>query len=62
MNNLVQGKAGLVQQENASAPIAVGGNTGGTTVNMAGTAGDRRITGVSDGVALERRRHHQSVE
>ncbi|AOB29891.1 hypothetical protein AKI39_03080 [Bordetella sp. H567] len=50
VNQLVQGKAGLVQQESAGAPITVGGNTGGSTVNMAGTAGDRRITGVADGV------------
>ncbi|OZI62463.1 YadA family autotransporter adhesin [Bordetella genomosp. 11] len=51
VNNLVQGTAGLVQQQDATAPITVGGNTGGTTVDMSGTAGNRRVTGVADGVA-----------
>ncbi|ARP90686.1 hypothetical protein CAL14_10540 [Bordetella genomosp. 9] len=51
VNNLVEGKIGLVQQQGSSEPITIGGNTGGSIVNVGGTDGDRRISGVADGVA-----------
>ncbi|MCD9122706.1 ESPR-type extended signal peptide-containing protein [Cupriavidus sp. UGS-1] len=51
VNNLVEGKIGIVKQETSNGPISVGGDTGGTTVNMAGKDGDRRITGVAEGTA-----------
>lgn len=51
VNNLVDGKIGLVQQQGPSEPITVGASSGGTTVNVSGTDGDRRISGVADGVA-----------
>ncbi len=44
--------AGLVQQPGgASAAVTVGAQTGGTQVSVAGTAGDRRVSGVAAGVA-----------
>lgn len=46
------GTIGLVQQQGGSnAPITVGAQTGGTVVNVAGTQGERRISGVAPGVA-----------
>nr|WP_276554074.1 YadA family autotransporter adhesin [Cupriavidus gilardii] len=51
VNNLVEGKIGIVKQETNNGPISVGGDTGGTTVSMAGKDGDRRITGVAEGTA-----------
>ncbi|MGZ2749902.1 YadA-like family protein [Burkholderia stagnalis] len=51
-NQITTGTIGLVQQQGgSSAPITVGAMTGGTQVNVAGTAGDRRISGVAPGVA-----------
>jgi trimeric autotransporter adhesin len=50
INNLTNGTAGLVQQTGGapgSGPITVGANTGGTVVNVAGTAGNRTVTGVA---------------
>ncbi|MCJ2012322.1 beta strand repeat-containing protein [Methylobacterium sp. J-076] len=46
---LQNGTSGLVQQANGNAPITVGAATGGTVVNVAGTAGNRQITGVAAG-------------
>jgi trimeric autotransporter adhesin len=52
VNNLANGTSGLVQQ-NGGAPgsgvITIGANTGGTVINVAGTSGDRIVTGVADG-------------
>ena len=49
INNITSGKAGIVQQENATAPITIGKDSGGTTVNVAGKDGDRVVTGVANG-------------
>ncbi|MBM2774535.1 collagen-binding trimeric autotransporter adhesin [Burkholderia territorii] len=43
------GTTGLVQQAGAGAGITVGANTDGATVNFAGTAGERKLTGVANG-------------
>ncbi len=43
------GTIGLVQQASGSAPITVGGSTGGTSVDFTGTGGTRTLTGVSAG-------------
>ncbi len=43
--------AGMVRQADPAGPIAIGGSSGGTSVSFAGTDGDRRLTGVADGVA-----------
>lgn len=50
--NLASGKAGLVQQANNTAAITVGATTGGTTVNFAGTDGNRQLTGIADGTSV----------
>ncbi|MQR02495.1 ESPR-type extended signal peptide-containing protein [Glaciimonas soli] len=49
ITNLLNGKAGLVQQANDTAPITIGASSDGTVVSVAGSASDRRITGVLDG-------------
>ena len=49
ISNITNGKAGLVQQESAKAPITIGKDSGGTTVNVAGKDGDRVVTGVANG-------------
>ncbi len=54
VTGLANGTSGIVQQTGSapgSGTITVGGNTAGTLVNMAGTAGDRRVTGVAAPVA-----------
>nr|WP_254597687.1 YadA-like family protein [Burkholderia lata] len=43
------GTVGLVQQANSGDDITVGANTDGTAVNFAGTAGDRKLTGIAAG-------------
>ncbi|WP_330994744.1 YadA family autotransporter adhesin [Burkholderia territorii] len=43
------GTTGLVQQAGAGAGITVGANTDGVTVDFAGTAGERKLTGVANG-------------
>ncbi|WP_151742078.1 YadA-like family protein, partial [Acinetobacter seifertii] len=48
-NNINNGKTGLVQQADKDAAITVGKDTGGTQVNVAGTAGDRTVTGLKAG-------------
>ena len=48
-NDINNGTVGLVQQADKDATVTVAKNTGGTTVSMSGTAGDRVVTGVNDG-------------
>ncbi|WP_176937253.1 hypothetical protein [Bradyrhizobium brasilense] len=49
-NSIVNGTIGLVQQTGGSnAPITVGAQTGGRSVNVAGTSGNRVVTGVAAG-------------
>ncbi|TDA48662.1 YadA-like family protein [Burkholderia pyrrocinia] len=50
VTNIANGKAGLVQQQDPNGAITVGKDTGGTSVNFSGTAGDRTLTGVAAGV------------
>ncbi|MBN3739160.1 MULTISPECIES: YadA-like family protein [Burkholderia] len=50
VTNIANGKAGLVQQQDPNGAITVGKDSGGTSVNFAGTAGDRVLTGVAAGV------------
>lgn len=45
------GRAGLVRQAAASAPVTVAAASGGAAVSFAGTEGERRLTGVAAGVA-----------
>ncbi|WP_336170394.1 YadA-like family protein, partial [Acinetobacter sp. 161(2023)] len=49
ISNINNGKSGLVQQADKDAAITVGKDTGGTQVNVGGTAGDRTVTGVKAG-------------
>ncbi|QMW21895.1 hypothetical protein [Sandaracinobacteroides saxicola] len=46
---ITQGTIGLVQQAAPGAPITVGAATGGNSVNVAGSAGNRTIDGVANG-------------
>ncbi|WP_448166933.1 YadA-like family protein [Burkholderia ambifaria] len=50
VTNIANGKAGLVQQQDPKGAITVGKDSGGTSVNFSGTAGDRVLTGVAAGV------------
>ncbi|MBP0605041.1 MULTISPECIES: YadA family autotransporter adhesin [Burkholderia] len=50
VTNIANGKAGLVQQQDPNGAITVGKESGGTSVNFSGTAGDRVLTGVAAGV------------
>ncbi|MBN3834985.1 YadA-like family protein [Burkholderia sp. Ac-20344] len=50
VTNIANGKAGLVQQQDPNGGVTVGKDTGGTSVNFSGTAGDRVLTGVAAGV------------
>nr|WP_254597835.1 YadA-like family protein [Burkholderia lata] len=50
VTNIANGKAGLVQQQDPNGAITVGKDSGGTSVNFSGTAGDRVLTGVAAGV------------
>ena len=52
LTNLTNGGAGLVQQAGNNAVITVGAATGGTSVNFAGTDGDRQLIGVAAGTAI----------
>jgi trimeric autotransporter adhesin len=47
------GTVGLVQQSAAGEHLTVGANTDGTEVNFAGTAGERKLTGVAEGELSE---------
>jgi autotransporter adhesin len=52
VNNIANGTSGLVQQTGGApgtGQITVGANTGGTSVNVAGTGGNRVVTGVANG-------------
>ncbi|CDN62053.1 hypothetical protein I35_4217 [Burkholderia cenocepacia H111] len=49
LGDLSKGTIGLVQQANAGDDITVGAGTDGAAVNFAGTAGDRKLTGVAAG-------------
>lgn len=48
--NINNGEIGLVRQDKATGNITVAAATGGTNVNFAGTAGDRVLSGVAQGV------------
>ncbi|WP_175665703.1 YadA-like family protein [Burkholderia ambifaria] len=50
VTNIANGKAGLVQQQDPKGAITVGKDSGGSSVNFSGTAGDRVLTGVAAGV------------
>jgi autotransporter adhesin len=53
-DGIANGTVGLVQQTGGApgdGQITIGGSTGGTSVSVAGTDGDRVISGVADGVA-----------
>ncbi|WP_321891857.1 YadA-like family protein, partial [Burkholderia cenocepacia] len=50
INNITNGAAGLVQQDPTSKEITVAKDKDGTSVSIAGTAGNRTLTGLSDGV------------
>ncbi|WP_228136147.1 YadA-like family protein, partial [Acinetobacter brisouii] len=49
ITNVTSGKAGLVQQATNTDTITVGKDMGGTTVSVAGTEGNRTVTGVKAG-------------
>ncbi|MBP0607566.1 ESPR-type extended signal peptide-containing protein [Burkholderia sola] len=49
LDGLSNGTVGLVQQAAAGADLTVGASTDGAAVNFAGTAGDRKLTGVAAG-------------
>ncbi|SSU82297.1 Autotransporter adhesin [Acinetobacter baumannii] len=53
ISNINNGKSGLVQQADKDAAITVGKDTGGTQVNVAGTAGERTVTGVKAGAVTK---------
>ncbi|WP_222927004.1 YadA C-terminal domain-containing protein [Sphingomonas gilva] len=48
---LAAGTIGLVQQQGPNAAVTVAASTGGNAVSFAGTAGNRRLTGVAAGQA-----------
>ena len=48
-NDINNGSLGIVKQQDPNGTITVGQSTGGKTVDMAGTAGDRVVTGVANG-------------
>ena len=48
-SDMNSGTIGLVQQASAGADLTVGANTDGAAVNFAGTAGARKLTGLSNG-------------
>ncbi|MCH7382398.1 trimeric autotransporter adhesin Ata [Acinetobacter dispersus] len=49
IQNINDGKTGLVQQQKPNGEITVGKDTGGNSINMAGKDGDRVIKGVDNG-------------
>ncbi|WP_153100061.1 ESPR-type extended signal peptide-containing protein [Paraburkholderia hayleyella] len=51
LSNITSGTAGLVQQDATTRAITVASGTAGTTVNIAGTAGERQLKGVAAGTA-----------
>jgi hypothetical protein len=48
-NQIINGSIGLVQQNPATRAITVGATTDGTNINVAGTSGNRTVTGVTAG-------------
>ncbi|GBH27451.1 YadA family autotransporter adhesin [Burkholderia vietnamiensis] len=50
VTNIANGRAGPGQQQDANGAITVGKDSGGTSVNFAGTSGDRVLSGVAAGV------------
>ncbi|WP_027782068.1 MULTISPECIES: ESPR-type extended signal peptide-containing protein [Burkholderia] len=48
-SDMNSGSIGLVQQSAAGADLMVGANTDGAAVNFAGTAGERKLTGIANG-------------
>ena len=50
VSKLESGGVGLVQQATPTGDITVAAGTGGSVVNFAGSAGDRRLTGVANAV------------
>ncbi|MCU4580296.1 YadA-like family protein [Acinetobacter gyllenbergii] len=52
-NDINNGTVGLVKQANSTADVTVAKDTGGTKVNVAGTDGNRVVTGVKDGAINE---------
>ncbi|WP_232338429.1 YadA-like family protein [Lysobacter soli] len=52
--NIEQGTVGLVQQAAAGEKLTVGKDTDGAEVNFAGTAGDRKLTGVDNGTVSDK--------
>lgn len=50
VNNLSSGAAGLVTRDASSGAIAIGGALGGDVINVGGTAGERRISGLANGI------------
>ncbi|WEK42603.1 MAG: YadA-like family protein [Candidatus Sphingomonas colombiensis] len=50
--DLDEGRAGMIRQVYPNGPITIGAQSGGSSVSFAGTAGDRRLTGVADGIAV----------
>jgi len=49
VSDLASGSRGLVQQDAASGVISVGAGTGGNVLDMTGTDGARRLSGVANG-------------
>ncbi len=45
------GRVGLVRQDAATGAISIGAQTGGSVISLAGIDGNRRLTGIADGVA-----------
>jgi len=51
ITNIMNGKAGLVQQSAAGANLTVGAATDGAAIDMKGTAGNRKLIDVANGIA-----------
>ena len=49
ITNITNGTLGIVKQNATTRVITVGGDTDGTEVNFAGTAGVRKLTGIANG-------------
>ncbi|MBT2116845.1 hypothetical protein KK141_05445 [Dyella sp. LX-66] len=47
--HISSGSIGLIQQNTATRALTLGATTDGTLINAAGTKGDRRLTGLSEG-------------
>jgi hypothetical protein len=51
VQDVIEGKTGLVQQSDPEGSVDIAKNSGGDRVSVSGTSGDRRLSGVSNGVA-----------